>query len=243
MASPEYFFKIRRHHDASFARRDYLVAEKNLKGLRVIDIYCGIGFDAVSAARAGSYAVFAASATSHAELTLLYAKQNGIRISVVVVDPERLPFKNSCFDLVLARGVLMYSPRPGTVVSEIYRVLSQKGQFCALRLNRWSWYPLLAKVSGTPLIQEPVDPPYVRLDTTVNVKNLFRNARDFRIIHDRFPRRTSERSGFTAFLFNSVFLPLFNLLPKSLADHLAYYLIVIGRKPSTDFEGDGQDLV
>lgn len=230
IGSPDYFETICRHHEASFERGNALIGFENLRGLRVVDIYCGIGIDAIATARAGAQVVSVATTLRHAELTRHFARQQGVRLDVVVADPDHLPFADDRFDLVLARGVLMFAPQVGTAVRELVRVQKPKGRLVALVLNRWSWYPLLAKLSGKPLIQEPQDPPYLRLDTARRARRMFAGLGDLKLVYDRFPRRSSERSGISALLFNRGVVPLFEIMPRWLVRRLGFYLIISGRK-------------
>ncbi len=232
VGSPKYFEKVRLHHDASFAKGNELAGINSLGGMRVVDIYNGIGFDAVAAASSGADLVFVGAAIRHAEMTRRYADQQGVGLQVVVADPDRLPFRDESVDRVLLRGVLMFTSQTEQVVAEVYRILSPAGRFSALMLNRWSWYPLLAKLSGKPLVQSPEDPPYLRLDSIARARKLFRHAHDLELFYDRFPRYTEERSGFGTVLFNRVIVPLFNFLPRWLVRPLGFYLIINGMKPS-----------
>jgi SAM-dependent methyltransferase len=222
---------IERHHDASFASCDALIDFESLRDLTVVDIYCGVGIDAIAAARQGARAISVATARQHAQLTQRFARQQDIRLDVVVADPDRLPFIDGAFDLVLARGVLMFTPEVERAIEELYRVAKPGGRLAALMLNRWSWYPLLARLSGKQLIQEPEDPPYLRLDSAARARKLFTGLRELQLVIDRFPRRTAERGGISTLLFNLGVVPLFKLLPDWLVRPFGFYLIISGRKP------------
>jgi SAM-dependent methyltransferase len=166
------------------------------------------------------------------ELTRHYLDYCGLEASVQTADAEELPFEDETFDLVVARGVLMYTPRPQRAVDEIHRVLRPGGEMLAMLHNRYSWFAILALTSGTNLYDEARDPPINRLHTGRQARQLFGSFRRLRITRDKFPAPTDRRHGFFAGIYNSLFVPLTRALPRALMEPLGYYLILQGIKPS-----------
>ena len=106
-------------HLVSFAR----VRE----GQRVLDVGCGTGVAAVTAARRGAN-------VSGLDLTpelLERARENseiaGVDIDWRQGDAEALPFKDGEFDVVLSQFGHMFAPRPDVTVGEMLRVLKPGG--------------------------------------------------------------------------------------------------------------------
>ena len=96
-------------------------------GDRVLDVGCGTGVVAITAARLGAKAV-------GLDLTpeLLDRARENARISQVAVefhegDAERLPFDDGCFDAVLSQFGHIFAPRPEIAVAEMLRVLKPGG--------------------------------------------------------------------------------------------------------------------
>ena len=96
-------------------------------GQRVLDVGCGTGVVAITAARQGAD-------VTGLDLTpaLLERARENSRIAEVKVDwregdVESLPFEDSVFDVVLSQFGHMFAPRPDLAVAEMLRVLKPGG--------------------------------------------------------------------------------------------------------------------
>ncbi len=96
-------------------------------GQRVLDVACGTGVVAVTAARLG------ATVTGF-DLTpelLARARENaaigGLSIDWYEGDAEALPFPDASFDVVVSQFGHMFAPRPLVVIGEMLRVLEPGG--------------------------------------------------------------------------------------------------------------------
>jgi SAM-dependent methyltransferase len=96
-------------------------------GQLVLDVACGTGVVAVTAARLGA-------TVSGLDLTpalLERARENsrvaGVEIEWREGDAEQLPFPDTSFDVVLSQFGHMFAPRPDVAVSEMLRVLRPGG--------------------------------------------------------------------------------------------------------------------
>ncbi|HEX5034935.1 MAG TPA: class I SAM-dependent methyltransferase [bacterium] len=103
-------------------------------GQRVLDVACGTGVVAVTAARLGAQ-------VSGIDLTppLLEQARENSRIAEVEVDwvegdAEALPFPDASFDTVLSQYGHMFAPRPEVAVAEMLRVLKPGG---TLAFSTW----------------------------------------------------------------------------------------------------------
>jgi len=97
------------------------------RGKEVLDVGCGTGVVALTAAR------FGAKVTG-VDLTpelLARARENGAIIGLDVRwqegDAEALPFAEAEFDIVISQFGHMFAPRPGIAVKEMLRVLKPGG--------------------------------------------------------------------------------------------------------------------
>jgi SAM-dependent methyltransferase len=96
-------------------------------GQQVLDVGCGTGVAAITAARAGAK-------VSGIDLTpeLLERARANSQIAEVEVDwregdAEQLPYGDAAFDVVLSQFGHMFAPRPGVALSEMLRVLKPGG--------------------------------------------------------------------------------------------------------------------
>jgi SAM-dependent methyltransferase len=96
-------------------------------GQRVLDVACGTGVVAVTAARCGATVV-------GFDLTpelLTRARENatigGLSIDWHEGDAEALPFPDAAFDVVVSQFGHIFAPRPAVVVAQMLRVLKPGG--------------------------------------------------------------------------------------------------------------------
>jgi SAM-dependent methyltransferase len=139
-------------------------------GQRLLDVACGTGVVAVTAARRGAIV----SGLDLSPVLLERARTNADVASVAIDftegDAEALPYPDASFDVVLSQFGHIFAPRPQVALSEMLRVLKAGG-----RLAFSSWPPehfpgrmftLLAEYSPPPPGTEPPaswgDPNIVR---------------------------------------------------------------------------------
>jgi SAM-dependent methyltransferase len=96
-------------------------------GQRVLDVACGTGVVAVTAARLGAH-------VTGLDLTpelLEVARENGTIAEVSIEwhqgDVEDLPFGDGAYDVVLSQFGHMFAPRPEVAIAEMLRVLKPGG--------------------------------------------------------------------------------------------------------------------
>lgn len=103
-------------------------------GQRVLDVACGTGVVAVTAARRGA-------AVTGLDLTpeLLAVARENARIAAVDIDwhegdVEELPFASAAFDAVVSQFGHIFAPRPAVAIGEMVRVLKPGG---TLAFSTW----------------------------------------------------------------------------------------------------------
>ena len=123
------------------------------KGMRVLDVGCGTGVVAVTAARLGAQ-VRAIDLTPQ----LLERARENSRIAEVEVewlegDVEQLPFKDGEFDVVLSQFAHIFAPRPEVALKEMLRVARPGGTIA------FSTWPPESLVGSTQKVRARYMPP------------------------------------------------------------------------------------
>jgi SAM-dependent methyltransferase len=140
-------------------------------GQRVLDVACGAGVVAVTAARCGA----AVSGFDLSPVLLERARQNadlaGVAIDFAEGDLEALPYSNASFDVVLSQFGHIFAPCPQVALSEMLRVLKVGGR---LAFSTWPpehfpgrMFTLLADHAPPPPGAEPPAPPALWGDPNV----------------------------------------------------------------------------
>jgi len=135
----EFFDRVERHR---YDKESHIPEAANFggaKGLRVLEIGCGVGTDGLQFARAG--AIYTGVDLTDAAIDL--AQKNfataGMPGEFRVADAEHLDFPDEAFDLVYSHGVLHHTPNIEAAVREIHRVLKPGGRALVMLYHRGSY--------------------------------------------------------------------------------------------------------
>jgi len=96
-------------------------------GQDVLDVACGTGVVAITAARIGARVRGLDLTPELLERAKENARIAGAEIEFREGDAEALPYKDATFDVVLSQFGHMFAPRPEVVVAEMLRVLKPGG--------------------------------------------------------------------------------------------------------------------
>jgi ubiquinone/menaquinone biosynthesis C-methylase UbiE len=105
-------------------------------GDRVLDVGCGTGVVAVTAARLGARVSGLDLTPELLDQARRSAPLAGVEVDWHEGDAEKLPFPDASFDVVLSQFGHMFAPRPDVVLAEMLRVLKPGG-----RLGFATWPP------------------------------------------------------------------------------------------------------
>jgi len=123
-------------------------------GQRVLDVACGTGVVAITAARRGAKA----SGLDLTPALIERARQNAgiaaVDVDFVEGDAEALPYPDASFDVVLSQYGHMFAPRPAVAVREMLRVLKAGG-----RIAFSTWPPELFTARQFPFFARYMPPP------------------------------------------------------------------------------------
>ena len=109
------------------------------RGLRVLEIGCGLGTDGARFARAGALYTGVDLTEAAVGLARRRFELEGLPGEFRVADAEALEFEDESFDLVYSHGVLHHTPDARAAVREIRRVLSPAGRAVVMLYHRDSY--------------------------------------------------------------------------------------------------------
>jgi|CXWL01.1.fsa_nt_gi SAM-dependent methyltransferase len=103
-------------------------------GQRVLDVGCGTGVAAITAARVGAKVVGLDLTPALLERARENARIAGVDVEWHEGDAEQLPFPDASFDVVLSQFGHIFAPRPDVTIAEMLRVLKPGG---TVAFNTW----------------------------------------------------------------------------------------------------------
>ncbi len=125
-------------------------------GQRVLDVACGTGVAAITAARAGAKVTGIDLTPELLERARENARIGSFEVEFREGDVEALPFGDADFDVVLSQFGHMFAPRPKIAIAEMLRVLKPGGT-----LAFTTWPPELLIGASFALVGRymPAPPP------------------------------------------------------------------------------------
>lgn len=226
----EFFSEIEEYRFEKLHYLPILVDFNGYKGQRVLDVGCGVGNDLSRFCRGGSEVVGVDLAPHSIELAENNFEQRGLKGDFYVMNGEQMTFPDDSFDVVYCHTVLHFTPRPKKMISEIVRVLKPGGTAILMTVNRRSWLNVLHKTLNVKI--DHLDSPVFFKYTAVEFESMLTELENVRVIPERFPVATKVHGGFKAKAFNSVFVGLYNVLPKFLTRRTGHHLMAFGTKPT-----------
>jgi len=175
-------------------------------GQAVLDVACGTGVVAVTAAQRGAL-------VTGADLTptlLERARENSEIVKVKIdwqeADVEALPFANDQFDVVLSQFGHMFAPRPDVAIAEMLRVLKPGGTIAFA-----TWPPELLIGSSFNLVGKYMPPPPPGIspppqwgDIAIVCERLGAKVKNIQFDRDRMLVPTLSLKHYIAFLERTV---------------------------------------
>jgi ubiquinone/menaquinone biosynthesis C-methylase UbiE len=194
----------------------------------LLEIGCGVGIDLIRFAKNGVRVTGVDLAQQSIELAEKNFAFNGVEGDLRVMNGEQLEFDDNSFDVVYAHGVLQYTANTQKMVDEIFRVLKPGGETIIMVYNRNSWLNWMSKLFKTELEHE--DAPVLNKYSIGEVKKMLLSFSTVKIIPERFPRKTRLHHGLKAVMFNDIFVPVFNIIPRSVVRPIGWHIMVFAYK-------------
>lgn len=223
VGTPRFFQELEAYRFEKLQYLPMVVDFSAYQGKRLLEVGCGVGIDLVRFARNGAVVTGIDLARIAVDLARENVAQHRLTANLQVMDGEALQFEDNEFDAVYAHGVLQYTANAEKMTMEIHRVLRPGGEAILMVYNKYSWLNAVSTVTKVELEHE--DAPVLRKYSIKEFKGLLRPFSEVRIIPERFPVKTRLHHGLKARLYNSVFVNLFNWLPRPLVRPFGWHLM------------------
>lgn len=226
--SPEFFRDLDDYHFDKLRHLLTLIPFERLGGRRVLDLGCGTGVDLVRFARGKARVVGVDLSDSAIRLARQNVGHQHLRAGLVVADGERLPFPDNHFDYVFAHGVVQYTANGRRLVDEVHRVLKPGAEAVFQGYNRISWLNALSKLMNVDLEHEGA--PVLHKYSPEEFRRTVDGFSDVRLVYERFPVKSRLHGGWKGMAFNTVFVGVFNALPRRWVERYGWHLLAFCRK-------------
>lgn len=198
------------------------------EGKKILEMGCGAGIDLIRFARGGARVTGVDLSETAIDLAKKNFNLNNLKADLHIMNGEALKFKDNSFDVVYVHGVLQYTADSRKMVQEAFRVLKKGGKFIGMVYNRKGWLNTLSKLMKVGLEHE--DAPVLDMYTIEEFKELLSGFREVKIVPERFPVKTRLHTGIKAFFFNTVFVNVFNLIPRSWVRPVGWHIMAFAIK-------------
>jgi len=139
MGTPEFFERVEAHRYTKEWHIPEAADFAGARGLRVLEIGCGMGTDGAQFAQAGAHYTGIDLTEAAIELARKRFELSGLEGEFRVADAEHLDFADNSFDRVYSHGVLHHTPDTARAVAEIHRVLKPGGRAAVMLYHRGSY--------------------------------------------------------------------------------------------------------
>lgn len=198
------------------------------RGKRILEIGCGIGLDLARFAR-GSASVTGVDLSKTAiDLAKIYFQFQNLQGDFQVMNGEALTYQDASFDVVYAHGVLQYTADIQKMVNEAFRVLKPGGVLIGMVYNRKGWLNVMSKFFKVGLEHE--DAPVLIKYSIREFKQFLGAFSNVTIIPERFPVKSRLHHGIKGFLFNTIFVGVFNIIPRFLVRRSGWHIMAFAIK-------------
>ena len=109
------------------------------RGLKVLEIGCGVGTDGLQFARGGATYTGVDLTEAAVDLARKNFESAGVPGEFRVADAENLDFADGSFDVAYSHGVLHHTPDIAAAVREVHRVLKPGGRAIVMLYHRGSY--------------------------------------------------------------------------------------------------------
>ncbi|MCZ6895657.1 MAG: class I SAM-dependent methyltransferase [Gammaproteobacteria bacterium] len=228
VGTKEFFEATESYRFEKLSYLSQLVNYAGFPGKRILDLGCGLGNDTARFAHNGLVVVGVDLAERSIELARKNFSIRGLPGDFSVMNGEQLGFRDNSFDLVYCHTVLHFTPNPDHMIREIHRVTKPGGLAILMMVNSRSWLRFLHRVMRTEI--DHLGAPVFHWYSERRFKQLLSCFEEVRMVMERFPVRTKVHKGLKARLFNTLFVDLFNAVPRGWVRWSGHHMIVFAAK-------------
>lgn len=224
----DYFQQVEHYR---FSKLDYLpkvVTFDGYSGKSLLDIGCGLGTDLSRFVRGCAQGVGVDLSSRAIEMATINFEQRGLEAEFYQMNGEDLEFDDNSFDTIYCHTVLHFTPNPQALIKEIHRVLKPGGTAIIMTINRRSWLYLMHRLAKMKI--DYMDSPVFNKFSYGEFESMLSVFDGVNMVVERFPVRTEVHSGIKAMLYNTLFVDLYNAMPKWLIGKTGYHLLAFVSK-------------
>jgi ubiquinone/menaquinone biosynthesis C-methylase UbiE len=198
------------------------------RNVKLLEIGCGVGLDLVRFAQAGAFVTGIDLSPVSIELARKNFEYQGFAADLFVMNGEAMTFPDNSFEIIYAHGVLQYTADARKMMAEIYRVLKPGGEAIIMLYNKYSWLNALSILMKVHL--EHADAPVLKKYSIDEVRQLLEAFSEVRISLHRFPVHSRLHGGINGAIYNKLFVPAFNSLPKRMISTTGWHIMAFATK-------------
>lgn len=185
VGTKEYFDQVEQRR-YTIEPHNYRFADFNRwKDLRVLEIGCGIGTDAINFARAGAHYTGIDLSSESIKLCRRRFEVYGFKANLFQADAEKLDeyFRYEKFDLIYSFGVIHHSPDPQKIIDRAKNLLAPGGELRLMLYAKNSWKNFMIE-AGLDQPEAQNNCPLALTYTPDEIKILLRDFRHIEIEQD-----------------------------------------------------------
>ncbi len=205
---------------------------EKLRGLHLIEIGCGMGFDSLEFLKRGVKVTATDLTPAAVEVAKKHFAVAGVQAEEVrVANALDLDFPDASFDAAWSNGVLHATGDTALAIREVHRILKPGGRTIISHFYRKpSWMWTLHRFGRENIEFKEEDPPVNEFYTEEEILAFFDGFRIEDTAREHYRALPVARHGLKAALYKGVFAPTYNLLPRGMAESLAYKFSVTAVK-------------
>lgn len=228
VGSDEFFKEVELYR---FSKLSYLPLRVNFDGFpgkRLLDVGCGLGNDLARFVSGGANGTGIDISPVAIDLARKNFKHRHLNAEFKHMNGEKMSFADNSFDVVYCHTVIHFTPDPGALIQEIYRVLKPGGKAILMTINRHSWLYFLHRLAKLKI--DYMDAPVFKKYTYKEFEKMLSPFDRVEMSAERFPVRTEVHRGVKAMIYNKLFVDIYNAMPQKLISKTGYHLLAFAYK-------------
>jgi ubiquinone/menaquinone biosynthesis C-methylase UbiE len=195
-----------------------------LENKRLLEIGCGMGYDSLEFIRRGVNVSMIDLTPAAIDFARRHLEIMGVAADYLEVGSALdLPFGDEVFDAVWSNGVLHATGDTPLAIAEARRVLKPGGRAIISHFYRKpSWMHFLHRFGRENIEYKDQDPPVNEFYNEEEIESMFEGFEIEETHRDHYRALPVARQGLKAALYTYGFKPIYNLLPRSIAEQFAY---------------------